>query len=51
MRSVSALTIREREVVAAMGRGWSNAEMLAVRDRVQAVVTAYDAGLVRPGER
>jgi DNA-binding NarL/FixJ family response regulator len=72
VRLVTALTDREREVVVAMARGWSNAEIaeqltvstgtvkthvgnilakLRVRDRVQAVVTAYEAGVVRPGER
>ncbi|GAA4227168.1 DNA-binding NarL/FixJ family response regulator [Streptosporangium album] len=70
--ALSELTDREREVLALIARGRSNAEIsttlhlaastvknhvtslfakIGARDRAQAVIAAYEAGLVTPGDR
>ena len=70
-RDLTALTPRELEMLALLGRGLSNAEAartltlseatvkthvarifakLSLRDRAQAVVLAYETGLVTPGD-
>ncbi|WP_403021644.1 response regulator [Salinibacterium sp. GXW1014] len=70
--ALDVLTEREREVLALVGQGRTNAEIaeelflspltskthvsrimtkLGARDRVQLVIAAYDAGLVKPAHR
>ncbi|MBG6190738.1 DNA-binding NarL/FixJ family response regulator [Arthrobacter sp. CAN_A212] len=70
-KRLDSLTQREKEILASLATGLSNAELasrfflaeatvkshvssllakIQVRDRVQAVVFAYESGLIRPGE-
>jgi DNA-binding NarL/FixJ family response regulator len=51
--AAAGLTARELDVLCLIARGRSNAEIYlakhGLRDRVQAVVFAYESGLIKPG--